>query len=95
MVKQYELTVLLPAESTPDMVKNFTTTIEKMVQAKEGKVVSQENWGKKVLAYRINKQPEALYLYFVLSLDTAVVQKFEHDVRLLDNVMRSLLVITQ
>lgn len=93
MVKQYEMMVLLPAESTQDQVKAFIQTIEKLVVAKKGSVDSSELLGRRQLAYEIKKQREAYYVLFHISLDTAVTQVFERDVKLQDNVLRSLLII--
>lgn len=93
MVKQYELMVLLPAESTQDQVKAFIQTIEKLVVAKKGSVNSSELLGKRQLAYQIKKQREAYYVLFRITLDTEFTQAFEREVKLLDIVLRSLLII--
>src|SRR5258706_10780237 len=95
MTKLYELMVLIPGSSTADDVKATTGAITKLVAAKKGKVEKEESLGKKFLAYKIKKQTEAFYLYFEVSLDTSEAQAFERDVRLMENIIRSLFVIKE
>lgn len=93
MVKQYEVMVLLPANSTPEQVKSFISQIEKLVSSKQGSVVSHEMLGKRNLAYEIKKQREAYYVLFVISVDTSAIQAIERSIRLMDGVMRHLVIL--
>lgn len=95
MNKLYELTVLLPAESTADEVKAASAAIGKLVTSRKGKVEKEESWGKRSLAYSIKKNREAFYLFFEVALPALEAQGFERDVRLMDNVIRSLFVIKE
>ncbi|HSW90156.1 MAG TPA: 30S ribosomal protein S6 [Patescibacteria group bacterium] len=93
MVKQYELMMLISGGSTPEQVKTAVAAVEKLAKAKDGKVDSHESLGKKPMAYMIKKQTDAIYLLFTVSLDTLTAQSFERDIRLMDNVLRSLFLI--
>lgn len=93
MVKQYELVVLLPASLSQDEVKTFTKALEKQVKTRKGELLEDIPWGKKQLAYELKKQREAIFNLYTISLDTSMAQAFERDVRLMDNVLRSLFVI--
>lgn len=95
MTKLYELTVLLSGSSSADDIKAASAAIGKLVTSRKGKVEKEESWGKKFLAYAITKQSEAFYLYFELSLDASEAQAFERDIRLMEGVIRSLLVIKE
>lgn len=93
MTKLYELTVLLPGSSTAEDIKSAGNVIGKLVAAHQGKVEKEESWGKKFLAYTIKKQKEAFYLYFEVTLPASEAQAFERDIRLTENIIRSLFVI--
>lgn len=95
MKKLYELTVLLSGKSSADDIKAASANINKLATSRKGKLEKEESWGKKFLAYAIGKQTEAFYLYFELSLDSAEAQAFERDIRLMEGVIRSLLVIKE
>lgn len=95
MNKLYELTVLIPGDSTADQVKAATTAIGKLVTSHKGKVEKEESWGKKFLAYAIKKNKEAFYLFWVVNLPASEAQGFERDVRLMDQVIRSLVLVKE
>lgn len=94
-MKLYELTVLLSGNSTAEDLKAASAAINKLVTSRKGKIDKEESWGKKFLAYAINKQSEAFYLYFELSMSPSEAQAFERDIRLMEGVIRSLLVIKE
>ena len=53
-MREYELTVVLH----PDLESNIDATLTKVrgiITSNGGKVVREDNWGTKRLAYRINK----------------------------------------
>lgn len=96
-VRTYELTYLLPAALATSDVATHKEAVEKLLKKHSVKIVSQEDWGKKSLAYPIKyngeKQYEAFYTYMVLSADPAVMQAFEKDIYLQQAVIRHLLVV--
>lgn len=90
-MREYELTVLLH----PDLEIDLDPTLKKVraiVTDNGGKVVSEDNWGKKKLAYRINKEDFAVYVYFEVELPAAAVAKVDSTLNITDEVLRHLLV---
>lgn len=51
-----------------------------------------EDWGKKKLAYEIQKMSEGFYYFIQFEAETDVPAKVEEDVRIMDNVLRFLCV---
>ena len=72
-----------------------TATVEK---AKEyitragGTVTEVEEWGKKKLAYEVQKMNEAFYYFIQFDAASDAPAKLEQDVRIMDNVLRFLCV---
>lgn len=90
-MRPYELVVLLH----PDLEIDADTPIaklEKLIDTVGGKVIKRDNWGKKRLAYPINKQQFAVYVYFELQLDPPKVRELEDYLRITEEVMRFLTV---
>ncbi len=79
-MNQYELTLLLADESEVDKFK-------KLVEASSAKILSEEKWGKKTLAYPIKKKTSAFFCNLVLDVIQknvgALKQKLEFDETLL------------
>ena len=55
-----------------------------------GKVVDQEYWGLKTMAYKINKNRKGHYAFLKTDASSAAVQEMERLMRLHDDVMRIL-----
>lgn len=90
-MREYELTVLIH----PDMESEIDKTTEMLVgliTKAGGKVVKQDNWGKKRLAYAIKKQFFADYLYFELELPADAPLKISNALNITKEVLRYLLV---
>ena len=90
-MNKYELALVVSAKIEDDA---RTATVEK---AKEyitragGNVTEVEEAGKKKLAYEIQKMSEAFY-YFIQFDAASVPAEVERDVRIMDNVLRFLVV---
>lgn len=95
MTKTYEFVVVLSPELSEQQVQVSQDSFITLVKKHKGKVVNSEVWGKRPLAYKINKLTEANYLFFTLELDSEQVINFDRDVRLNPQVLRYLLVIQE
>lgn len=90
-MKEYELTVLIH----PDLEVDIDAPIEKikkLIKANGGEIVSEDNWGKKKLAYRIKSQDFAIYIYFDVKLPAEALLKISNTLNITDEVLRYLLV---
>ena len=90
-MKNYELTVLVH----PDLEMNIETATNKvkdLVEKNGGKIVKEENDGKKRLAYSIKGQDFAVYYYYELELPAEAPAKIESVLNITDEVLRHLLV---
>tara|TARA_R110002094_G_scaffold2455_5_gene10071 strand:+ start:891 stop:1301 length:411 start_codon:yes stop_codon:yes gene_type:complete len=54
----------------------------------DGKVIDQEYWGLKTMAYKINKNRKGHYAFLKSDAPSAAVQEMERLMRLHDDVMR-------
>ena len=89
-MREYELTVLIQ----PDLESNLEPALKKVrdiVTNNGGKVVSEDNWGKKKLAYRIKGEDFAVYVYFELELPAEAVAKIDSTLNITDETIRHLL----
>jgi small subunit ribosomal protein S6 len=87
----YELVVLLHPDLEID-VEAPIAKVEGLIEAAGGRVIKRDNWGKKRLAYRINRQDFAIYVYFEVELDTTKTRQLEDTILITEEVLRHLLV---
>lgn len=90
-MREYELTVLLHPDLEIDIEKPLEK-VRKVVTANGGKIISEDQWGKKKLAYRIAKEDFAVYVYFDVELPAPAVAKVDSTLNITDEVIRHLLV---
>ena len=90
-MKEYELTVLIH----PDLEMDLETPLKKVrgiITDAGGKIVKEDNWGKKKLAYQIAKQDYAVYVFFNLELPADAPLKISNILNITDEAIRYLLV---
>ena len=90
-MKDYELTVLVH----PDFESNLEKVLDKvrsLITANGGEIAKEDNWGKKKLAYKINKEDFAVYLYMEVKLPANAPLKISNMLNISDYAMRYLLV---
>lgn len=90
-MKKYELTVLIHPDLEVDLEAPLKKVREIITNA-GGKIVSEDNWGKKRLAYAIKKQDFAVYVYMELDLPNDAPLKISNVFNITEEVLRYLLV---
>lgn len=92
-MKEYELTVLI----NPDLEPKLDETLGKVrdiITGAGGEITSEDNWGKKKLAYRIARQDFAVYVFMELALPADAPLRISNTLNITDEVLRYLLVST-
>lgn len=94
--KLYELTYLVPGSFTDSELGKVQETVQGLVKKHSGKIVSEESWGKKPLAYAVRRagkdHDEASYNHAILEFPSTAAPDFERDVYLEESVIRHLFV---
>lgn len=90
-MKEYELTVLIH----PDLESDLEAPLNKvrnLIKDNGGTITSEDNWGKKRLAYRIKGQDFANYVAMDVTLPVEAPLKVSNFLNITDEVLRYLLV---
>ena len=90
-MKDYELTVLIHPDLESDLEKALDK-VRGLVTANGGEIASEDNWGKKKLAYKINGENFAVYVAMDLKLPATAPLKISNTLNITDEVLRYLLV---
>lgn len=92
-MNKYEIAVVLSANLEDEERAAIIEKIKGLVERFEGTVTGVDEWGKKRLAYEIQKQREAFY-YFVNfeTENTDCPNEMEAQLRIMDHVLRYLVV---
>jgi small subunit ribosomal protein S6 len=90
-MKEYELTVLIH----PDLEVDLETPLAKVrdiITSSGGEIISEDNWGKKKLAYRIKREDFAVYVYMDVKLPADAPLKISSTFNITEEILRYLLV---
>lgn len=88
----YETTFITRSELSDDALKTLQEKVKGVVSEYKGEVVLAEDWGKRKLAYSIQKETRGHYTYLVYSGKPGVVHEIERNLRLNEHVLRFLTV---
>ncbi|MDM8561512.1 30S ribosomal protein S6 [Candidatus Parabeggiatoa sp. HSG14] len=89
-MKHYEMVFIVhpdQSEQVPAMIERYRTIIE----GKSGSIHRLEDWGRRQLAYPINKIHKAHYVLMNIECDTSVIEELENGFRFNDAVIRHLI----
>lgn len=87
---QYEIAVLYHPDLEVDLTK-AEERVKKIISDNGGKITATDNWGKRKLAYPINKQEHAIYVFYTVEVETSSVRKIESAFNITDEVIRYLI----
>ena len=91
-LRDYELVVILNPEVSDDVVSESLERLNQGVTSRGGEVVEVSHWGRRRLAYPINRHFEGNYVVSQIKLDPAAVPAFEGALRISEEVIRHLIV---
>ena len=87
----YELIYIADPESNEESLGVLEERIQSWIEAAGGKVLEIDRWGKRRLAYAINKKSEGFYYVLSLEMPPTASQEIERDLRLSEQVLRYLI----
>ena len=91
-MNKYELAVVVNAKIEDDERAQVIEKIKEMIARFGGNVTDVDEWGKKRLAYEIQKMREAYYYFIHFEAESTVPAEVEQRIRIMDNVLRYLCV---
>ena len=91
-MKKYELALVVNAKIEDDARAAVVEKAKEYITRAGGTVTEVEDWGKKKLAYEIQKMNECFYYFIQFDAEPDVPAEVEADVRIMDNVLRFLCV---
>ena len=90
MKRDYELVILLHPDLEIDLEKPLAK-VRQIIVDNQGDIKKEDNWGKRKLAYSVNKEDFAVYVYMEVSLPAETVKKLQSTLNITDEVLRYLL----
>jgi len=88
-LRQYEVMVILDPDLDERTVAPSLDTYLNVVRQSGGSIENVDVWGKRRLAYEINKKSEGIYAVIDLTADPAAVKELDRQLTLNESVVRT------
>lgn len=91
-MNKYELAVVVSAKIEDDARVATVEKVKEYIARYGGTITNVDEWGKKRLAYEIQKMREGFYYFIQFESDAAAPAEIERHIRIMENVIRYLCV---
>lgn len=95
MIKDYEMMIILKPQLTQDEANNENEKVVSVITENSGEFIKTDAWGKRQLAYQINKQSEGYYFINYFKLESTSVKVIQRMFNINENVLRFIIVDRQ
>ena len=90
-MNKYELAVVVSAKLEDDARTSVVEKVKSLIARVGGTVTSVDEWGKKLLAYEIQKTNEGYYYFIKFTSKPEAPVALEPEMRIVDGVLRYLI----
>jgi small subunit ribosomal protein S6 len=92
-LRQYEIMLILPPEADESVVSGALDRVTRAVAESGGEVGNVDRWGRRRLAFEIDRQNEGYYVVAEFTADPGVITELERSLHLADEVLRFKVVV--
>ena len=91
-MKKYELAVVLRPDLDEEAKAAEMQKVQELITRVGGTIEKIDDWGKKRLAYEIQKVNEGFFSFVTFDAETSAPAEIESRMRIMENVLRYLIV---
>ena len=89
-MKLYETVLIARQDISQSQVDEIIKNLKTLITKSKGKILKEEYWGLKTLAYRIKKNRKGHYVLLNIEVDNSTLIEFERIMRLNEDILRFL-----
>lgn len=91
-MREYELTYIVRPDMEEEALEEISKKVEQVVTGNGGQVTEVKHWGKRRLAYPIQKLREGYYVLNRIQLEPQMLKEVERSLTLSEEIIRYLIV---
>ena len=91
-MNKYELAVVVSAKIEDEERAAVVDKCKALIERFGGTITNVDDWGKKRLAYEIQRMKEGFYYFIQFEAESSAPAEIESRIRIMDNVLRYLVV---
>ena len=87
-MKRYEVIVIVKSELTEEDITALIERCQAIITDRKGVIAKVDKWGKRRLAYEINKQKDGFYFLIDFAGDGPIVAELERNFKIDDRILK-------
>jgi len=91
-LRDYEMVMIVNPEVADDDVAGVIDKVNEFIASRGGEIVQTDRWGKRKLAYPIDRFREGNYVVSRFKLEAGLTKDLEADLKISENVLRHMVV---
>jgi small subunit ribosomal protein S6 len=94
-MRRYDLIFIVHPELNEEEIKGVTERYLQIITAQKGTIIKTEDWGKRRLAYDINKQSKGNYVLVDFYGPGSMIKEIERNLKIDDKILKFLSIKTR
>ena len=91
-MNKYELALILDPTLVDEAKEERLKKVSDLLERFGGKIEKLDDWGKRRLAYEIDKKNEGFYYFIYFDSESSAPKEIESRLRIMDDVLRYLII---
>ncbi|MBQ4383586.1 MAG: 30S ribosomal protein S6 [Firmicutes bacterium] len=91
-MNKYEVALIISPVLSDEEKNAVVENVKGYIERRGGTVTNVDDWGKRRLAYEINKQTEGTYCFIYVDAEPTMSVALEQDLRIMENLLRYLII---
>ncbi|MBS3811087.1 MAG: 30S ribosomal protein S6 [Halanaerobiales bacterium] len=91
-IRNYETAIVLKPDLEEEKREEIIERIKSVITDNDGEIKDVDHWGNRQLAYEIENYRAGYYSFIKFESTSDVLEKLEHNYRILAEIIRSLIV---
>ena len=93
MKRHYELTYIIRIDTSAEVMNEQVQQVQGWISEEgQGRILREEIWGRRKLAYHIEHQNEGFYIHYLTELETDMLPELQQNLKLAPDILRYLFV---
>lgn len=92
-MREYETLFVVKAQTPEKEVQEMTDRLTGLVRQHKGEILFSRSWGKRALAFPIEKEKEGIYIHLDYAANGSLVTELERNLRLDERVVRFMTIV--
>lgn len=88
----YEKVVILEPTLGDEEINEVSEKIKNLISKAGGEVLKEDRWGRRALAYELNRKTQGYYMLYTFKAPPAAIKKMEEFLKVFDPVFRYMVV---